>query len=138
MIKRARENAKKKNLRPPHVAFVEAGLTQPLPIASDSIDCVLSNCVINLLPSDGKAKLFKEVFRVLKPGGRLCADDVSTLAIDEESLFIPDIWQIIAKQILPDAIRNDLASYVGCIAGAIQIDQYRDLIMGAGLQGGFL
>ena len=55
MINRARENAKKQNLHPPHVAFVQAGLTQPLPIASGSVDCVLSNCVINLLPFDGKA-----------------------------------------------------------------------------------
>src|ERR1700730_8168912 len=83
MIKRARENAKKKNLRPPHVAFVEAGLTKPLHIASNSIDCVLSNCVIKLLPFDGKASLLKEVFRVLKPGGRLFADDVRTRIIDK-------------------------------------------------------
>jgi len=76
MIKRARDNAKKENLRPPNVAFIQTHLTEPLPIASDSVDCVLSNCVINLLPLDGKAGLLKEVYRVLKPGGRVYFDDV--------------------------------------------------------------
>lgn len=78
MIKKARDNAKKANLHPPHVAFIQAHLTEPLPIASESIDCVLSNCVINLLPFSGKASLLKEVYRVLKPGGRVYFDDVRT------------------------------------------------------------
>jgi ubiquinone/menaquinone biosynthesis C-methylase UbiE len=91
MIKRARNNAKNANLLPPRVAFVQASLTKPLPIASNSIDCVLSNCVINLLPLDGKASLLKEVYRVLKPGGRLFADDVCTYAIDAECRFISGI-----------------------------------------------
>lgn len=77
MINRARLNAQKKSLRPPQVSFVQASLTEPLPIASDSIDCILSNCVVNLLPLSGKAALLKEVYRVLKPGGRVVLDDVS-------------------------------------------------------------
>lgn len=76
MIKKARGNAKKQGLFPPHVAFVQAQLTESLPIASNSIDCVISNCVINLLPSTGKAHILREVARVLKPGGRVFLDDV--------------------------------------------------------------
>ena len=76
MISLARKNAAKKGLNPPHVAFVEALLTEVLPIESNSVDCVLSNCVINLLPMEGKASLLKEVHRILKPGGRVVLDDV--------------------------------------------------------------
>ncbi|KAH9978361.1 NAD(P)-binding protein [Russula compacta] len=115
MISLARRNAQRQNLHSPQVAFVQAPLTEPLPISSGSIDCILSNCVINLLPLSGKANLFKEAFRVLKPGGRIVLDD------------------IIAKKSLPDDIRNNLALYVGCIAGAIESDIYRQLLVEAGL-----
>jgi len=78
MIALARKNAATKGLKPPQVAFVQAFLTEPLPIESNSVDCILSNCVINLLPFEGKASLLKEVHRILKPGGRVVLDDVST------------------------------------------------------------
>jgi arsenite methyltransferase len=82
MIALARRNATQQGLKPPQAAFVQAYLTDPLPVASGSIDCVLSNCVVNLLPPLGKAALIKEVYRVLKPGGRVVFDDVK---------FSPDI-----------------------------------------------
>ena len=77
MVALARKNAAKKGLKPSHVAFVQASLVEPLPIESESVDCILSNCVINLLPSEEKGKLFKEMHRVLKKGGRVVLDDVS-------------------------------------------------------------
>lgn len=77
MIDLARANAAKKGLKPPHVAFIKAQLIETLPIESNSVDCILSNCVVNLLPLDGKAALLKEMHRILKPGGRIVLDDVS-------------------------------------------------------------
>ncbi|PPQ97275.1 hypothetical protein CVT26_006668 [Gymnopilus dilepis] len=114
MIDLARKNATKKGFKPPQVAFVVAQLTQPLPIESDAVDCVLSNCVINLLPNDGKLCLLKEVHRILKPGGRVVLDD------------------IIARKPLPDYIRHDIASYVGCIGGAVQVMEYETILSEAG------
>ncbi|KAF9045091.1 S-adenosyl-L-methionine-dependent methyltransferase [Panaeolus papilionaceus] len=116
MIELARRNAAQKDLKPPQVAFVQASLTEPLPLESNSVDCILSNCVLNLLPHDGKVSLLKEVFRVLKPGGRIVLDD------------------IVAKKPLPDNIRNDVGSYIGCVAGAITIAEYEKLMSDAGFK----
>ncbi|KAJ7149975.1 S-adenosyl-L-methionine-dependent methyltransferase [Mycena filopes] len=114
MIKRARQNATKRGLFPPHVSFVECSLTEALPITSNSVDCVLSNCVINLLPPLGKNHIFREVYRVLKPEGRLVLDD------------------ILAKTELPTHIRNNMAHYVSCIGGAVQVHEYLQLLRSAG------
>ncbi|KAF8157807.1 S-adenosyl-L-methionine-dependent methyltransferase [Crassisporium funariophilum] len=114
MIALARKNASAKGLKPPQVAFVHAQLAEALPIESCSTDCILSNCVINLLPFDGKAKLFKEAHRILKPQGRIVLDD------------------IIAKKPLPDEIKDDLTAYVGCISGAILLTEYEGLLKSAG------
>src|ERR1700710_1571739 len=79
MVALARKNAFKQGYKPPQVVFIQTQLTQPLPVETASVDCILSNCVINLLPEAGKAALLKETYRVLKPGGRFVVDDVSPL-----------------------------------------------------------
>src|SRR4029079_3411419 len=82
-----------------------------MPLPDSSVDCVISNCVINLAPD--KPAVFKEIARVLKPGGRLAVSDIAL------------------KKPLPPEIGNDLMAYVGCVAGAIFIDKYRNRISAA-------
>ena len=86
-----------------NVAFYKATIDK-LPLPDASVDCVISNCVINLAAD--KPAVFREIARVLKPGGRLAVSDIAL------------------KQPLPAEIGNDLMAYVGCIAGAIPIDSY--------------
>ncbi len=102
MVQRARLNAESAGLGNVefHLAEIES-----LPLPDQSVDCVISNCVLNLVPN--KAKAFAEIFRVLKPGGRLAVAD---LALKEE---------------LPPRLVNDFKVYVGCIGGAMLIDDYR-------------
>ncbi|KAH6908311.1 arsenite S-adenosylmethyltransferase [Coprinopsis sp. MPI-PUGE-AT-0042] len=102
MIDLARRNAYSKGFKPPYVSFVLASLEKDLPIESSSIDWVISNCVINHLSSDGKWALFKEVTRVLKPGGRVIVDDV--MARDPE--MFDDF----------PGLRTDLSAYLSSTA----------------------
>lgn len=90
-----------------HLASIDA-----LPLPDASVDCVISNCVINLAPD--KSAVFREIVRVLKPGGRLAVSDIAL------------------KQELPESLGNDLIAYVGCIAGAVLIPDYRRLLLDAG------
>jgi hypothetical protein len=83
-----------------------------MPLTDASVDCVISNCVINLAPD--KPAVFREIARILKPGGRLAVSDIAL------------------KQPLPPEIGNDLMAYVGCVAGAILIDDYRKWLAAAG------
>lgn len=83
-----------------------------LPLADASVDCVISNCVINLAPD--KSAVFREIARVLRPGGRLAVSDIAL------------------KQSLPAELAGDLMAYVGCIAGAISIEEYRRGLLEAG------
>ncbi len=109
MIERARENAQKGNYV--NVEF-RLGEIENIPVADDSVDVVISNCVINLSPD--KKKVFKETFRGLKSGGRLMVSDI-----------------VLLKK-LPDFIINSVAAYVGCISGAILKDEYLASISEAG------
>ena len=109
MLALARANAAKAGLT--NVEFHESTIDK-LPLADASVDCVISNCVINL--ASDKPAVFREIARVLKPGGRLAVSDIAL------------------KQALPAEIGNDLLAYVGCIAGAISIDDYRSGLAAAG------
>ena len=83
-----------------------------LPLADATVDCVISNCVINLAPD--KPAVFREIARILKPGGRLAISDIAL------------------KRELPAEIGDDLMAHVGCIAGAILIEDYRRMLTDAG------
>jgi SAM-dependent methyltransferase len=105
MISKARENAEKSEFK--NVEF-RLGEIEALPVADETVDVVMSNCVINLSPK--KSKVFKEVFRILKRGGRLAISD------------------IVATAPLPEDIKNDLELHAGCIAGAAQITELESML----------
>ena len=94
-----------------NVEFHLAKIDQ-LPLPDNSVDCVISNCVINLAPD--KPAVFREIARVLKPGGRLAVSDIAL------------------KQPLPRDIAADVMAYVGCISGAILIEHYKQELINAG------
>ena len=111
MIEKARENAEKGSYD--NVEF-RLGEIENLPVADNSVDVVISNCVINLSPD--KKRVFQEALRALKPGGRLMVSDI-----------------VLLKEI-PDFIRNSIEVYTGCISGAAMKDEYIDTIRMAGFQ----
>jgi ubiquinone/menaquinone biosynthesis C-methylase UbiE len=111
MIEKARKNAKKGNYR--NVEF-RLGEIENLPAADNSVDVVISNCVINLAPD--KKRVFMEACRVLKPGGRVLISDL-----------------VLLKE-LPDFIKNSIEAYIGCVAGAMMKDGYIEAIKAAGFQ----
>jgi SAM-dependent methyltransferase len=109
VVELARKNAAKSGLT--NVEFHQATIDK-LPLADASVDCVISNCVINL--ASDKPAVFREIARVLKPGGRLAVSDIAL------------------KQPLPREVGESLMAYVGCIAGAIPIDEYQAGLAAAG------
>jgi arsenite methyltransferase len=117
MIELANKNANSAGLS--KCLFIEASITS-IPLPDASVDCIISNCVINLVPKKDKASVFREIFRLLKPGGRLAISD------------------ILAKRELPQNIVDNMALYVGCIAGASQIVEYEQYLDHAGFKGTYL
>jgi arsenite methyltransferase len=109
MLEKARNNSRKGNY--PNVEF-RLGEIENIPAGDNTVDAVISNCVINLSPD--KQRVFKEAFRVLKPGGRLMVSDI-----------------VLLKE-LPSEIKNSIDAYIGCIAGAIRKDEYIEAIQNAG------
>ncbi|OPY10857.1 MAG: Erythromycin 3''-O-methyltransferase [Syntrophaceae bacterium PtaB.Bin038] len=111
MIEKAGENARKDGID--NVEF-RLGDIEHLPVEDGSVDVIISNCVINLAPD--KARVFSEAFRVLKPGGRLMVSD------------------IILTKPLPDFVKNSVAAYIGCVAGAALKEDYLAAMRQAGFE----
>ena len=109
MISKARENAAKSQ---DHNVEFRLGEIEHLPVADSSIDVVMSNCVINLSPD--KPKVYEEIFRVLKSGGRLAVSD------------------IVATAPLPDEVRKDIELHAACVAGASEIGEVESMLKQAG------
>jgi SAM-dependent methyltransferase len=111
MIERAQANAR--HMRLGNVEFRQ-GLIEELPVQSGSVDVTISNCVINLAPD--KQKVFAEVFRVLKPGGKLAVSDIVT------------------DGPLPDSIKQSLSAWAGCVAGAVEAKEYIQMMEQVGFR----
>jgi arsenite methyltransferase len=105
MIIKARENCEK--LKFTNVEFVPGDI-ESMPFESNLFDVVISNCVLNLVPD--KSKAFHEIYRVLKPGAGFCVSDV------------------VIKGVLPEKLQKDAEMYVGCVSGAIEMNEYLEII----------
>lgn len=111
MVERARGSARRNGFD--NVEF-RLGDIENLPVADNSVDVVMSNCVINL--SAEKPRVFQEIYRVLKSGGRVAISDIALL-----------------KE-LPEKLRESTEAYVGCVAGALLVDQYEATVAASGLK----
>jgi arsenite methyltransferase len=114
MLKRANQNKEKAGAD--NVSFIESLITD-IPLPDSTADCIISNCVVNLVPESEKQIVFNEMFRLLKPGGRVAISD------------------ILAKHELPQHVKSNMALYVGCIAGASQVKDYEKYLREAGFAG---
>ena len=111
MIEKARENTKKLGFS--NIEFVQGDI-ENMPIETSVADVVVSNCVLNLVPDKNKA--FSEIFRILKNGGHFCVSD------------------IVLTGELPENLKNDMVMYAGCVAGAINKEDYLQTIRNAGFE----
>lgn len=111
MIEKAKANAEKRGYT--NVEFRQGDI-EDMPVGGNIADVVVSNCVLNLVPN--KAGVFKEIYRVLKPGGHFSISD------------------IVLKGVLPEGLQHDAEMYAGCVSGAIQQNEYLGLIFSAGFE----
>jgi arsenite methyltransferase len=114
MLQRANQNKEKAGAD--NVSFIESAITE-IALPDETADCIISNCVVNLVPEQEKQLTFDEMFRLLKPGGRLAISD------------------ILLKKELPAEIRNSMTLYVGCIGGASRVEGYEKYLRCAGFTG---
>jgi arsenite methyltransferase len=115
MLTRARNN-KSKAAEADRISFVEANITS-IPLDDGIADCVISNCVINLVPEADKPAVFAEMGRLVKPGGRVAISD------------------ILERKPLPVGLRDSIALYVGCVAGCSKKEDYERLLRENGFCG---
>ncbi|RSM01359.1 hypothetical protein CEP52_008616 [Fusarium oligoseptatum] len=106
-------NANKAYTNASNVQFIESTITS-IPLPDNTVDCIISNCVINLVPAAEKQLAFNEMFRLLNPGGRVAISD------------------ILARKEFTEEMKKSIALYVGCIAGASQVSDYEALLKNAG------
>lgn len=114
MLERARINLSKSGAT--NVSFLKSPITA-IDLPTSSADCIISNCVINLVPGDDKALVFREIWRLLRPGGRVAVSD------------------ILARKEMSDVLKGHLGLYVGCISGASLVEEYEAWLRGAGFKG---
>ena len=112
MIAQARQNAVKAGVE--NVEF-RHGFIEEMPVEDDTVDVLISNCVINLSPD--KPAVFREAFRVLRPGGRVAVSDI-----------------VLTEPSAPEAVAENMAAYVGCVAGASLLDDYLRYMKEAGFE----
>ena len=112
MLALAQENKAKAGVT--NVAFLK-GRIEAIPLPANAVDVVISNCVINLAAD--KSQVLREAFRVLKPGGRFAVSDV------------------VADGLVPETFRRNMEAWVGCLAGALEIDTYQQMLAEAGFEG---
>jgi SAM-dependent methyltransferase len=112
MLEKARENARKAGLE--DVVEFRKGNIEALPVEDESVDAIISNCVINLSPE--KERVYREAYRVLRPGGRIMISDV------------------VLERPLPQAVLDSIDAYLGCVGGASLRDEYLETIAKAGFR----
>ena len=111
-----RANRNKEKARVNNVEFIESAITN-VALPSGTADCIISNCVVNLVPERKKQLAFNEMFRLLRPGGRVAISD------------------ILLRKELPQDLKENMALYVGCIAGASLAESYERYFHEAGFNG---
>ncbi len=112
MLALAEKNLLESGLK--NVQFLRGNIEE-IPLPDNSVDVIISNCVINL--ASDKSAVLREAYRVLKPGGRFAVSDV------------------VVEGVMPEAVRKDVEAYVGCVAGALEVNEYARLLRSAGFEG---